>query len=263
MAEELKFQRPESVASFDKLKMGIYGENGIGKTTFLRTVPEEMPMLIISADDEGVKPLVGRKNTLVVKLDTWDKILPVYQFLASETGQKIQVVAFDTWTRIQVLAANKLIGYQALKPGEEAQYLSAAPKTPRGFETWQQIGALAAEWLRYFLRLNRHTIFLFQEANRESKHEGDPLTTGPALTPTALFAAKEALEILGRLYVEEDPIEWATDKSLRTIPAERKETRRLLLGKHPRFFAKGPSQKLGYTLEDPTFEKLLAAIQGA
>jgi hypothetical protein len=111
-----------------------------------------------------------------------------------------------------------------------------------------------------------HVIFLFQEMTRQPKFENDILETTPALTPAALREVRATLELIGRLYVDlgsDDGVltvdAGSESENLRKINPNAVETRRLLLGKHPRYFAKGPTAKLGYTVANPTWDALMKA----
>lgn len=263
--------KPEEVATSQLARVGIYGQNGVGKTTFLSTVPASLPMLVVSADEENVKPLRGLAHVRVAKIATWGDVCEVFLHIQRAVDANkcpFKVIAFDTWSRIQALVLNHVVGYEIAKPGHEADMATQVPKTPKGFDQWQAIGALAGQWMRYFMRLPLHTIFLFQEVTRTPKFDNDILETGPALTPSALITAKEALEIIGRMYVvedkpQEDDLGTLANASLRSINAQHKEKRMLLVGKHERYFTKGPTHQLGYVVEDPSWSKLAAAILAA
>jgi hypothetical protein len=254
----VKILRAEEVASSDLARWGIYAKNGVGKTTFLTSIPPEIPTLVVSADNENVKPLKGFNHIRVVKVDKWDDLLAVYQYLKSDKN-KFKCVAMDTWTRMQVLAMNKITGYSA--SGEDAEkFISQIPKVAGGFQHWQQIGALAAEWMRYFIQLPLHVIFLLQEADKESKTDEGVVETGPMLTPWALTELKESLERVGRMYVDFDGIDELDGANPRTVSGDTVEVRKLLIGKHPRYFGKGNTRKLGYVVLDPTWDKLAASL---
>lgn len=258
----LAFLNPDEVTHAAYLKLGIYSVNGGGKTHFLSTVDPKLMMLVVSADQENVKPLVGRPNTKVVKISRWADLQDVLAILKSEKNP-FKVVAFDTWTRMQELAMNMIIGYEPRTVADIMKYGSQAPKLPKGFENWQQIGALAGEWMGYFCDLPMHNIFLFQEDVKESKEDG-ARHIDLALTPWALRKAKATLETIGWLYVTQesdgDDLGLGGTDSLRSVNAQRRDKRMLLIGKHDRIFSKGDSAKLGYVVESPDWSKLVAVL---
>lgn len=268
----LAFQRPEEVASAGLAKIGIFGDNGTGKTRLLSTIPPSLPTLVISADEENVDPLKGFDHIRVVKVTEWDQLRAVLQFLAKNPKNPFKVVAFDTWTRMQALAVNQVIGYRVRDADEAMKFVTQIPRTPKGYEAWQNVGALAAEWQRYFLRLPMHVVFTMQVMNRRENRDDpdDEGIIGPALTPWALRSAKDVLKLIGYLYVDQESgngqvnvgeLDLSALEKKRTdlIDPNTKEVRRMLIGKHPRYATKGPTHKVGYVIEDPTWQKLAPA----
>lgn len=263
-------QRPEDVASVGLAKLGIFGDNGAGKTTFLSTIPPELPTLVVSADEENVDQLRGLPHVRVYKIKEWGELPALLMFLAKSPKNPFKVLAFDTWTRMQVLATNQVVGYRVRDANEAMKFVTQIPRTPKGYEAWQNVGALAAEWMRYFERLPMHVVFLMQMMNRRENRDDpdDEGKLGPALTPFALRAAKESLKMIGHLYVDLESSDGGTnelsidiEKRVRSsdIDPNAKEIRRLLVGPHPRYATKGPTHKVGYVVENPTWEKLAPA----
>lgn len=272
LPDRLRPRPAEEVYSAALARWGIYARNGRGKTTFLSSIPEDIPTLVVSADAENVKPLRKKANIKVVKAEEWEDLDDVLstarQFAAyAKQNGRTAALAFDTWSRIQGLCVNFIVGYKLVEPGKEADYMTQAPKLPKGFESWQQIGALMGTWLEYFCRLPLHLIFLMQELDRHPQNEKDILETTPALTPSALVRTMEALELVGRLYVELDngkgdkiDLSEIEDGANRSINPGAREVRRMLVGYHPRYRCKGDTAALGYVIEDPTFSKLAATL---
>lgn len=263
----IKIQRAEEVVSSSLARWGIYGANGVGKTTFVSTIPPDIPTLVVSADEENVKPLVGKGHIRVVKVSRWTDIGDIYAYLrdkisAHENGKKFfKCIVFDTWTRMQGLALNHVVGYDVEMPTNVQELISRIPRTARGYDVWHQVGLLASEWARYFVRLPIHTVFLFQETIRQPQSELGVVTIEPALTPSALAAVKDALELIGRMYVATSG-ESGLAEDLRSVDPDATERRYLFLGKHERIFAKGPTHILGRVVEEPTWSKLAACLVG-
>jgi len=260
----------EQIASAGLAKIGIFGDNGTGKTTLLSTIPPDLPTLVVSADEENVDPLRGFAHIRVKKIAEWDELRFILQFLAKSPKNPFKVLAFDTWTRLQALAINQVTGYRVRSADEAMQFITQIPRTPKGYEAWQNVGALAAEWMRYFERLPMHVVFMMQVQNRRENREDpdDEGIIGPALTPYALRSAKESLKMLGYLYVELEEPQASTNgeiilelekKRSAVINPNVREVRRLLVGKHPRYATKGPTHKVGYVIEQPTWATISPA----
>lgn len=265
-------------------RWGLFGRNGAGKTTFLSTIPKDYPTWVLAADNENMDPLVGHEHIKTPILREWKQMGDYYEMVRKaysvhpRAWEKFpgipRVVAFDTWTRMQALAANMLTKYTPAEFEVAQKYIETAPRLPKGWEAWQQIGALASEWMRNWERLPVHLIFLFQEQEKESR-EGSELSVpkiGPMMTPLAVQAAKDTLKIIGRLYVVTEkaggddkiafnPAQASAATSLREIDEDVTERRKLLLGEHPLYVTKGPVSKLGYVVTEPTWAKLAASLE--
>lgn len=259
----------------------IYGDNGRGKTTLVSTIPPHIPTLVVSFDQENTRPLVGKPHIKIMKVNHWDEIGQILELFRARTtlgdnnftpnpdflsGKKpfFKALVFDTWSRAQGLAANKLIGYDPFAPGQDfKKFLREAPKNPKGWEAWQQIGALATEWMRYFMYLPVHTIFLAQEMEYEKRFGSKTYRIGPAFTPSALVRVKEICHLLGRLWVSTGGGEInlaVSDEDRYAINPAAQERRYLLLGSHDGYDSKGPTDILGYCPENPTWELLARSL---
>lgn len=282
----LEIAAPEAVVSASYARWAIYGLNGTGKTTFLSSIPRSVgPVLVASVGVENVKPLLGHPHIQVVKIREWADLFELISNLRKgledprvRSGEKPfwKVLAFDTWTRLQGVAAKSIAGWKPPTDIQDLQrVLMQAPKTPRGFEAWQQIGELSNQWIDYFEQLPIHLVFLFQEELRtptagagEKAIQTGPTKIGPMLTPAAVSGVMNSTELVGRLYVEidgeevdldEDGLTWRA--AGRRINPAAKEVRRLLIGQHHLYRTKGPTARLGYVVTDPTWEKLAASLE--
>jgi hypothetical protein len=273
------FVPADKIAALTHVRMGIYGPNGAGKTTFAATIPDTERVLYVSVDDESIRPVSRLKHVRVVKLRKWNDLLTIYQALA-HPNSKISVVVWDTWSRVQDLAVGKVCQYEPADPAKLVQYINSIPKNPHDWRGWGQVGALCSEWQRNFNMLPVHMLYLMQEQDRVREVEED-VRTGPRLTPEALKGIRDSLEILGRLYVDlqapevrtngDAPLPPALD--LLATPAQQsariepnvKEVRKLFIGQHDRYIAKGPTHLLGRVVLDPTWDKIVPPVmaQGA
>jgi hypothetical protein len=267
----------ERIQALTHVRLGIYGANGSGKTTFASTIPETERVLYVSVDDENIRPVARLKHFRVLKLRRWNDLLVIYQALAHPQN-KITTLVWDTWSRIQDLAVGKVTGYEPSDPAKLTQYIDKIPKSPANWQGWGQVGALCSEWQRNFNILPIHVIYLLQEQDRRREVEED-VRTGPRLTPEALKGIRDSLEILGRLYVDleapgangkvdaEVPPPVPTLDLLSSpaqaaaqIDPDAKEVRRLFIGQHERYIAKGPTHVLGRVITDPNWDKIVPPL---
>src|SRR5215831_17514664 len=221
------------------LRAGIYGRNGTGKTTFAASITG-INVLVVSVDDEGIRPYLHKPNIRVAKIRRWRDVIDVYDVVANPKN-KIQALVWDTWSRVQDLALGHVCAYEPADPAKLRDYIDRIPKSPQDWRGWNQVGALCSEWQRNFNVLPVNILYLMQEQDRQSETEFGTVTrTGPRLTPEALKGIRDSLEILGRLYVSlssDDPAAVTLERG-DGIDPNVKETRRLFIGQHDRFIAK-------------------------
>jgi energy-coupling factor transporter ATP-binding protein EcfA2 len=267
----------DRITALTHARIGIYGANGSGKTTFASTIPDTERVLYVSVDDENIRPVARLKHFRVLKLRRWNDLLTIYQALAHPQN-KITTVVWDTWSRVQDLAVGKVCNYEPSDPARLAQYINSIPKNPHDWRGWGQVGALCSEWQRNFNLLPVHMLYLLQEQDRRREVEED-IKTGPRLTPEALKGIRDSLEVLGRLYVDlqaaepekngegKEPLPPALpdllgplDQHSVKIEANVKEVRRLFIGQHDRYIAKGPTHLLGRVITDPDWGKVVPPL---
>lgn len=287
----ITYEKPSQVVGSTFLRSGIYGTIGTGKTTVAASAGDYVEKLIergewvrgkpymwvISAFPENVKAFLPyEEHFLITRMVDWRQLQQILTVLeqglllpngtpnpeAQKPGAFFRAICFDTWTRILCFAIWLKSGIEMPGIGQEQKYIENLPHQPRGFDLWNEIGELSNLWQQYFCRLPIHTMWTYQEELREGKFEETPVMTGPALTPAASRAVREGLEILGRLYVEGTApgVSLGQASDLRAINASAQEQRMMLLGKHDRYYTKGPTHALGYVLANPTWEKLVGSI---
>jgi len=250
------------------LRAGIYGRNGVGKSTLGASITG-INVLVVSVDDENIRPYINKPNIRVAKIRRWRDVIDVYDVVANPKN-KIQALVWDTWSRVQDLALGHVCAYEPADPAKLREYIERIPKSPQDWRGWNQVGALCSEWQRNFNVLPVHTLYLMQENDREQRYD-DTVQTGPRLTPYALLGIRDSVELLGRLYVDVDkapqggeagevapalPEIDLPDAHNSKIPEAAVEVRKLFIGQHDRYIAKGPVHILGRIVRNPTWQTL-------
>jgi hypothetical protein len=264
--ERLLPRPAEQVIKSKFLRTGWYGLNGAGKTSLLATCTGNW--WVVSVDKENCKPLRDHANIRVIPMREWEDLDDIlYMARTTIRAGKLDGIAFDTWTRIQAHALNHICRRPVIDPFNDqqiAQYMDEGPAAipEGGWGQWRAWGALMAAWMDFFNELECHTAFLFQELTKQPKFENDILRTEPMLRPEALNRAFESLELLGRLYVTTDGGAGSLkpDPNNREIDETTVEMRKLLLGQHPRYAAKGDTKRLGYVISEPTWDKIAGPV---
>ncbi len=283
----LQVLTPDQIPALTRARLGIFARNGAGKTTFAATIPEldetgaRHRVMAASVDIENIRPYTTRKHYRVTKLSHWNDLLELYELVEySLRSEKMPVtdVVFDTWSRMQDLAIGKVTGYNPADPEKLRQYIERIPKRPEGWNGWGQVGALMNEWMGNFNRLPVHLYYLVQENDRENRTD-NYTETGPRLTPEANRGLRDALEVIGRLYVitdEDSPAiltngkaedfdpnaakKGGSDPNNRRIDPDALEERRLFIGQHERYQTKGPTHLLGRVIANPTWTNTVLPI---
>lgn len=263
----LQILQPKDVVALGHARVGVYGRNGVGKSTLAASI-DGLNVLVVSVDDENIRPYMGRPHIRVAKIRRWQDVLDVYDVVANPKSQ-VQALVWDTWSRIQDLALGHVCGYEPSDPAKLRAYIDRIPKSPNDWRGWNQIGALCSEWQRNFNMLPVHSLYLMQENDREQRYD-DSVQTGPRLTPYALMGIRDSVEILGRLYVEVETGEPADDEAppildleggkTSHIPEHAREVRKLFIGQHDRYLAKGPVHILGRVIREPTWDRLTGPL---
>lgn len=264
--------RAEELVVSGLARWGVFGREGTGKSTFLastcmcehpdealRCPPSEcLKTLVLSASIENKKPYLRKPHINVQLIDKWDDLDRYYRAVKAKP-EAFQVLGFDTWTRMQALAALKTTrGNAAVEQVE--QWLLTPPSRPANFSQWEQVGSLAAYGIQQFCQLPIHLIFLFQEEVSRPKTELDILEIGPQLTPAALRQVRTDLELIGRLYVDLEVDAMEGDGGKRVVREEAHEVRKLLIGKQDGFTTKGPTHALGRVIVNPTWAALAPSL---
>lgn len=287
------FLQPADLESLLTVRWAIFGRNGRGKTTFLRSIPPDLVFIYVTVGHErGLRavadklwiPAAGKKrppdrNLIPYVLNRFNDLQQLLDTVDSLIDRGIiHGMAWDTLSRVQDLAIGKIMNYEPNEPGTERQYIDRIPKTPRGYDHWDQVGALTLEWTRYFNRRPIHQIYLLQEQDREVKYD-ENVQTVTRLTPACYRGLYDDMEMIGRLYVEvagrevEGDVAAVTadeiikdgkgDQHHREINPDAVETRKLFIGQHDRYMCKGDTARLGRVIDDPTWAKLTAPAQAA
>lgn len=257
----LTLVKPEQVVSSAYARWLIYGDNGVGKSTFARTMPR--PMMVITADGENLAPYSGLDGVIINVINDWDQIQETFRLLNGKQGESIKSVVFETLTRLMGFYLDKLTGVK--RTGiEVGAYLAQRPSMKAtNFQTWSDLGFMSTQTVFDFNHLPKHLVYLCQETTLRPQFEQDILETIPVLSPASWKGVKDIVHLVGRLYVTEaagGTVTVTTDGN-RSINPNRKDQRMLLIGKHDRYFTKGDTETLGYAVPNPTWDNLSKALK--
>jgi len=289
MAIPLTFNRPKAVVNALLARWMIYSRYGRGKTTFLASIPPDLPVHLVNTPTENIKPVSHLDHFTATPLVEWDQMKDLFLLHRGKTMMKdrktgfyvpdpdyvegrsrwARVLAFDTLSKLQALAAMKARGIK-VDPDEAYELMVKLQKSGKDYNFWDNVGDMVTEAVNDFNQLPLHTIWLAQEEDKDPRFEhSSPTVTGPMLTPKALKGVMPIVELAGRLVVasessDEDSLE-IRDSGTKSyeINTQTKEVRWLLLGQHDRYLTKGPTHVLGYAIRNPTWAKLAVSLDPA
>lgn len=224
------------------LKILVYGRSGTGKTTFIGTAPK--PLLVLDVREEGTTSIRSRKDTFVLKIETWEDLEEAYWYLAGPGADKFKSVAIDTVTPLQDLALKKVTG-------EEGGLVSR--------RAWGEAASMMKTWIMAFRDLPMHIIFTAQDRETQSDELEDDVIlpeVGPYVMPSVAKILNASVGIIGQSYIREI-METVEDQQVAQIKYC------MRIGPHARYTTKlrrDPgltTEKVPGTLVNPTFNKLM------
>ena len=259
----IKIVSPSDLVVEQYARWGWYGEQGVGKSTLAATVanaPGIDRALIINIEGESLDAYKPHADKIkVVRIYRWDQLAEVLILLRSKANP-FQAVIFDSWPSrlaIMKIAGIDLSSEEAADLIRNPHKLSiSAKKGQDNYQLWQDVASLQYTTYVSFADLPAHLALIFQPEEREKNGE---VHCGPALSPQTAQLIRPQLKLCGYLYAEPD--ELVTD--IKEVSPDTIRPRRLLVDKHPYFFAKGPSHVLGATVLNPTWSKLSKSLGAA
>lgn len=263
------------------IKMVIYGQNRVGKTTLACTFPK--PLLLISLEPNmtggamSVRKVPGVKY---VRLTSTAESFKLAEELQSDRTFKTHVI--DSATSFQDIILQEILGLTSVPEMLKFKEVSTGQYRTRSEKL--------REALRPFTNLRAHTVILAKEKDHnppkgEEVWEGygpRKLHARDDMRPESYFAADvgtatagwlhDNCDYIGRLYLaKEVKTETFTTK---VMGKEQKRTAEVETGKivhrlrtlyHPNYAAgirTDSPEKVPEYIEDPTFAKLLKVIKG-
>lgn len=240
MSIEDKFTTPAEIDEKQGLNLFLTGAPGSGKTAFVGSAANVYPDKVLLLDiNGGHKTLGDRKDITLLEVDQWKTITTeVYEFLA-QSNHQYAVVAIDLVTDAYQLCLEQV--------KSEGKITSGGQPTLEGYGI---ANTLFIEMVRNYrllaTRLGMHVIFTGHSTEIKDDSSG-MIMVRTKLTPGTLATVLGTVDVAGYLDIK-------------------RRKRLMYLQSTARFWAKvrrplsyGPVPEM---IENPTFEKLLAIVQG-
>lgn len=221
------------------IKMLIYGKPGVGKTILAASAPA--PLLVdiergtLSLQNEDLKKKgVVPEDIDIQPIEIFTQMNNVFEFLKDEKHD-YKTVIIDSLTSLQQKSMDAIMEKESAKDPKKNPDLST--QNDWGVNTGQ-----IKKIIRYFRDLPMNVIFTCL-AKEWTSDEGLVLTN-PAISPSVSDVACAYTDIIGYMFTA----------------GKEGETRAILFQPTERYFAKDRSGKLGKTMIDPSFPKILDLI---
>lgn len=183
------------------LKIGIYGDSGVGKTTLAASSPKPLFINI----EGGEAALLGREDISIIKVEDYRAVDKIYSFLKSG-DHEFETVIIDSLTELQKRAMDMVLEGE----GREMPHQGS----------WGQSMEYVRRTVRKFRDLNMHVIFIMGLADRKDGMTG--MTTEMPNLPGKLGQEIPSyLDILGYMTMSIDAKTKTYSRNLRVQPSAR------------------------------------------
>lgn len=238
------------------IRMNLYGRSGTGKTTLACSFPK--PLLLIGSED-GTKSVHDVKGVDFVKIETTNELRELIAFLPD----KYNTGVLDTATYLQDMILREILGVDEL-PAQGSWGMAAR-------DQWGQCALQTKEFLRTLLdKIDWNFVICAQEREFNVENESDVVMpyVSSALTPSVTGWLNPACDYIGQCFIRETTAEKVVKvggkKVKRAVKTDEREYC-LRTGPDPVYTTKFRTPKthsLPPVLVDPTYEKILAIIEG-
>lgn len=256
------------------LKVGIYGENRVGKTTLLAQFPK--PLLVVSfepAQAGGVQSIYGTPGIKVLRLREYIKAEKLAREL--EKNCPFKTIGIEGATSLQDVILKNLMNWK-----KEPVQLGWGTVSEG---VYRERSEITREILRSFLDLPTHTVVTAKEKDHSKKEEGTRVSKMMRKADSESFFAAElgggtaswmydAFDYIGRLCVDKQTKNVKRKTKYKGEVTETVEevytgkmVRRLYITKNDNYmagFRSSKPERVPDYIEEPTFEKMMDVIRG-
>lgn len=252
----------------DSIKMVIYGQNRVGKTTLACQFPK--PLLLIAMEPTktgGARSVSKVKGVTFLRIESSREAVRLAEELRGNTTFKTVVV--DSVTSYQDIILKEILNLPSLPEMlswgtvSQDQYRERSEKT--------------REALRPYLNLACHVVLTAKEKDHNPPSESrNKLTRGAQLE--SFFAADlggatvgwlhDACDYIARLYIDKETITKKVKIAGEVIEREEetgKSVRRLRTMYHPNYaagFRSANPERVPEYIDNPSFDKIYSIIEG-
>jgi len=231
-ALKFKFLKRASELQPKPLRMLIYGEPGIGKTTFLSTLPR--PTVVIDFEGGASTRLYGAEDIYIAEISNFEELREALREI--HQLENIRSIAFDGFSVFLQKLLDEIVRNDPKRKGDMPQ-----------FKHWNLLTRMAQSIIWNLIRPKQHVVFTaFEKVEKNEK--GEITAIYPDLPRSVRKYLRGLVDLEGRLTWDISP------------KSEKDWNERVLVFEDPIAETKDRTGKL--SVEEPDFHKILAKVFG-
>jgi phage nucleotide-binding protein len=241
----------------------FYGRAGTGKTTAFATFPGKK--LLADIKDSGDDSIVGIDDLDVMDLKSWEDFEIMYWWL-KRNPKKYDCLGMDTMSQLQQLAIRKVLEDKGKDPDRAGEW-GVMTK-----QDWGTVASMMKSWIINLRDLPMNVVFIAQDrtfnVGEEDEANGLDPEVGPGLSPSIAKHLNAAVHVVANTFIRRRVVTVKVKKPEKGKPPK-KEVEKIeycmRIGPNPTYITKmrkPKAIKLPGVLVDPTYEKLMAIING-
>lgn len=165
--------KPITKDSVDRFTCLILGAAGIGKTSLIRTIPEDDKVLVLSAESGllAIGDLVRSGKVEGFEIGSFAEMKEAYQFVLGPEGKRWSWIFIDSLTELSARCVEAM----------QAKHTSKSDT----FSLWNEYNVLMSHIIKGFRDLKTHTV-IFTGLTSIEKDEANRRYVGPAISGSSL-----------------------------------------------------------------------------
>jgi len=178
-----------------KLRILIYGEAGVGKTTLLSTLPR--PTLVIDFESGADIRLRGEEDIYIAEVSSREDLKKLLSSL-NKFPVKFESIAFDGFS----IFVDRLLKDIVEKRKKAGKLKGDSP----GFYEWGQLSAQAREIVLGLLKSSSHVVFTALSKMKVDSETGEIVEIRPDLPKSIRRILRAVMDLEGYLYTDHEGV---------------------------------------------------------
>ncbi len=178
-----------------KLRILIYGDAGVGKTTLLATLPR--PCLVIDFESGADIRLKGEEEVYIAEVGSREDLKKLLSSI-EKYPVKFESIAFDGFS----IFIDRLLKDIVEKRKSKGKLKGDSP----GFYEWGQLSAQAREIVLGLLKTSAHVVFTALSKVKVDNDTGEVVEIRPDLPKSVRRTLRAVMDLEGYLYADHEGV---------------------------------------------------------